>query len=173
MKPKHLTIRIEQCLFLASASGCTQGRCAAMLLDPTRNVVLMDAYRGAPRGGGKHCGGDHCIREARSLRENEHLEIGCHHAEMNLVCNAAANGVRCQGAWMITNGEPCMMCAKMVHHAGISKVIIVTDQAEAGGGAIYLVEHGVLVEHMKDPAKIPGKPESNQIETGTHDCPPG
>ena len=44
---------------------------------------------------------------------------------MNLICNAAANGVPTNNAWLIVTGEPCMMCAKLIHHAGIQRVVIV------------------------------------------------
>ena len=44
MKDKHLGIRIEQCLALAKASNCPRRKFGALLVDPDRNVVLMDGY---------------------------------------------------------------------------------------------------------------------------------
>ena len=93
MKDKHLAIRIEQCLALAKASNCPRRRFGALLVDPERNVVLMDGYNGGPRGGGRLCGGEVCLRDAEDVVSGTRVEIGCHHAEMNLICNAAANGV--------------------------------------------------------------------------------
>ena len=52
MKDKHLAIRIQQCLALAEASNCPRRTFGALLVDPERNVVLMDGYNGGPRGGG-------------------------------------------------------------------------------------------------------------------------
>ena len=46
------------------------------------------------------------------------MEIGRHHTEMNVICNAAGGGVPPKGAWIIVTGEPYMMCAKLIHHAG-------------------------------------------------------
>ncbi|MFO0750514.1 MAG: hypothetical protein U1F43_33325 [Myxococcota bacterium] len=63
MKPKHVAIRIEQCLALAKASNCPRRKFGALLLDPARNVILMDGYNGGPRGGGELCGGDACLRD--------------------------------------------------------------------------------------------------------------
>ena len=51
MKEKHIRIRIEQCLALAKASNCPRAKFGALLVDPERNVVLMDGYNGGPRGG--------------------------------------------------------------------------------------------------------------------------
>lgn len=214
MKEKHIQIRIEQCLSLAKASPCPRRKLAALLLDPVRNVILMDGYNGGPRGGqGSLCGGAFCHRDglrreaveiterytslsdkyrevqvrvngeavwaaplepttvqepgARDRAESwvqemlerhpgvksgTHMEVGCHHAEMNVICNAAANGVSCSGAWMICLAEPCMMCAKMVHHAGIAHIIVV-DGGYLGGkeGLQYLRDHGIKVTEVEGP----------------------
>lgn len=154
MKEKHISIRIEQCLSLAKASNCPRRQFGAMLLDPQRNVVLMDGYNGGPRGGGKLCGGHICLRDSSNIESGTHIEIGCHHAEMNVICNCAASGVSTQGAWLIVTGEPCMMCSKLIHHAGISKVIIVGEGYAGKNGLDYLTKHGVqiqVVEGPKDP----------------------
>lgn len=107
MKDKHIKIRIEQCLALAKASNCPRRKFGALLIDPKRNVVLMDGYNGGPRGGGKLCGGNKCLRDEQNVASGTMTEIGCHHAEMNVICNAAANGVKTDGAWLIITGEPC------------------------------------------------------------------
>jgi deoxycytidylate deaminase len=250
MKQKHIDIRIEQCLILAQASNCPRRKLAAILLDPTRNVILADAYNGGPRDApGKLCAGHYCERdgltmddlevaqaaehryrraggstthptivvrlrdqpekvlkrfrpkgfeqltepstvETSPLKEGQEdplglagikavvpstedratawaeefvaglpavesgtrMERGCHHAEMNVICNAAAVGTRTMGAWMICLAEPCMMCAKMIHHAGIAKVILV-EGGYAGGraGVDYLLANGVEVEEVNGP----------------------
>lgn len=146
MKPKHLAIRIAQCNELAKASNCPRRGVGAQLIDPRRNVVLMDGYNGGPRGGGELCGGDICLRDKLLVESGTRLEIGCHHAEMNVICNAAAAGVSTDGAWLIVQCEPCLMCAKLIHHSGIAKVIV-TSQNYPGSGMAYLAEYGVPVEH--------------------------
>lgn len=146
MKPKHLKIRIAQCHELAKASNCPRRGVGALLLDPVRNVVLMDGYNGGPRGGGHLCGGDECLRDTMSIESGTRLEVGCHHAEMNVICNAAAAGVSTAGAWIIVQCEPCLMCAKLIHHAGVTKVIV-TSQDYRGDGVEYLGQNGIEVEH--------------------------
>ena len=79
------------------------------------------------------------------------MEIGCHHAEMNVICNAAANGVSTRNAWLLVTGEPCMMCAKLIHHAGIKKVIVVSGGYAGANGCEYLQDHGVAVQRMTGP----------------------
>ena len=151
MKPKHLAIRIEQCLALAQASNCPRRTFGALLVDPRRNVVLMDGYNGGPRGGGRLCGGEVCLRDDEKIISGTRVEVGCHHAEMNVICNAAANGVPTDGAWLIVTGEPCMMCAKLIHHAGIEQVVIVEGGFMGANGVEYLKQHGIMVETTEGP----------------------
>jgi len=208
MKDKHLQIRIEQCLLLAKASNCPRRKFGAMLVDPVRNVVLMDAYNGGPRGADGHlCGGHFCERDGLKAKELQirdsgdgtgdgwvvvhvpsgqplkksgahrfpnlsmaddfrksllerfpgvksgtHMEVGCHHSESNVICNAAASGVSTKGGMLIVTGEPCMMCAKLIHHAGIAEVVLVAG-GYAGGreGVEYLTRHGVTCTEVTGP----------------------
>ena len=151
MKLKHIQIGIEQCLALAKASNCPRRKFGALLVDPSRNVLLMDGYNGGPRGGGELCGGDVCLRDADNVTSGTRIEIGCHHAEMNVICNAAANGVSCRGAWLIITGEPCLMCAKLIHHAGIERVIVVDGGYAGCNGIEYLQRHAIGVSMVQGP----------------------
>jgi len=151
MKEKHIRIRIEQCLALANASNCPRRKFGALLVDPRRNVVLMDGYNGGPRGGGELCGGDACLRDTLGVKSGTRMEIGCHHAEMNVICNAAANGVATGGAWLIINGEPCVLCSKLIHHAGIARVLVVSGGYAGENGVAYLRSHGVEVIDLEGP----------------------
>jgi len=151
VKDKHIRIRVEQCLALAKASNCPRRKFGALLLDPERNVILMDGYNGGPRGGGELCGGDTCLRDTLGVQSGTRMEIGCHHAEMNVICNAAANGVPTKGAWLIVTGEPCILCAKLIHHAGIVRVLVVDGGYAGANGVPYLQEHGVEVRGVEGP----------------------
>ncbi|MCA9550026.1 MAG: hypothetical protein KC933_08325 [Myxococcales bacterium] len=151
MKEKHIRIRIQQCLVLAEASNCVRRKFGALLLDPERNVILMDGYNGGPRGGGTLCGGDTCLRDTLHVASGTRMEIGCHHAEMNVICNAAANGVPTRGAWLLVTGEPCLLCAKLIHHAGIAKVFVVRGGYAGENGVEYLEAHGVYVAQVDGP----------------------
>jgi dCMP deaminase len=111
----------------------------------------MDGYNGGPRGGGELCGGDVCLRETMNVQSGTRMEIGCHHAEMNVICNCAASGVATKGAWIVVTGEPCQMCAKMIHHAGVTRVIVVGGGYAGENGLEYLRRHGVEVETVEGP----------------------
>ena len=85
------------------------------------------------------------------------MEIGCYHAESNVIASAAENGTPCAGLWLIVSGEPCLSCAKLIHHAGITRVVCVRggyagkgDGADAlrRAGVEYLEAHGVMVQQV-------------------------
>ena len=86
------------------------------------------------------------------IQSGTHMEVGCHHAEANVLANAMRRGIATQGAWLIVTGEPCMMCAKYVHHGGIAKVFVVKG-GYAGGtaGTDYLAKYGVDVVFTDGP----------------------
>ena len=65
---------------------------------------------------------------------------------MTVVCHCAASGVATKGAWLVVTGEPCMMCAKMIHHAGLTRVIVVGGGYAGENGLGYLEKHRVTVQ---------------------------
>jgi len=92
------------------------------------------------------------LAENPPIKSGTELQVGCHHAEMNVICNAAASTISTAGAWLVITGEPCLMCAKLLHHAGITKVICVKGGYTGGdAGPAYLRQHGVGVEYVEGP----------------------
>jgi dCMP deaminase len=116
-----------------------------MLIDSERNVIIADGYNGAPRGApGSLCAGHYCEREG--VKSGTLMEKGCHHAEMNVICNAAAQGASTLNKTLIVTGEPCLMCAKLIHHAGIIRVILVAGGYLGGAtGVDYLKRNNIEV----------------------------
>jgi len=60
--------------------------------------------------------------------------------------NACARGAATQGCTLVTLMSPCLACAKLIHHAGITEVIYWADYDPRG--AAYLVNVGVAVERI-------------------------
>ena len=111
----------------------------------------MDGYNGGPRGGGRLYGGEECLRNTQQVQSGTRMENGCHHAEMNVICNTAANGVRTRGAWLFVTGEPGALCSKLIHHAGIEKVLVIDGGYAGANGVNYLENHDVEVERVEGP----------------------
>ena len=147
LKEKYIQTRIEQCLVLSKQSTCPRRKIAAVIIDPESNTVIADGYNGPPRGAGELCGGESCDRDTEGVVSGTSLEIGCHHAELNAILNAARVGSVTAGKHMVVTAEPCLMCAKAIHHAGILAVYLVSGgySGAARTGVTYLREHNVEV----------------------------
>ena len=131
---KHYKLRLEGAKLLATMSPCPRGQVGAVIFNPDNYVIIADGYNGPPRKGGDLCGGDQCTRDCPSGTQ---IQTGCHHAEMNAICNAARVGAMTLGAAMAITCEPCLLCAKLIHHAGIELVIYVA-KGYSGEGIEYL-----------------------------------
>ena len=125
MKPKHVDMWVEVCRVIAKASNCPRNKFAALVIDEKSNTLVASGYNGYLRGGPPLCGGDECARNEQNIESGCKIEIGCVHAEMNAIINCARETVSSAGKVMFVNGEPCVMCAKVIVQAGIGKVYIV------------------------------------------------
>ena len=145
MNPKHLKVRVAQCDLIASNSPCPRRKVGALIIDPETNVIVSEGYNGTPRGSEHHyCGGDYlCEREERAIPSGTRNDVGCHHAEMNAILNASRVGQSTLGKWLIVNCDPCLMCAKAIHHSGIIKVYAPLDTSYDGEGLSYLRDNRV------------------------------
>jgi len=141
MKAKHLQVRIKQCDLIASSSPCPRRKVGAVIVDPSTNVIISEGYNGTPRGSTKAlCGVSTCKRITDHIVSGTQNDIGCHHAEMNAILNATRTGNSTLGKWLIVNCDPCLMCAKAIHHSGIVRVY---SPNIGGAGLHYLKENQV------------------------------
>jgi dCMP deaminase len=148
---KHIIARLKQAQMLSELSACPRGKVGAVIFEPNSWVIISDGYNGPPRGGGHLCGGDLCERDARQIISGTMTEVGCHHAESNAIINAARRGSSTLGAWLAVSRTPCLNCAKAIHHAGIERVYVITEQRALDCvGAEYLKEHGVEVTRWSE-----------------------
>lgn len=153
MNPKHLALRAQQCQLLASVSSCPRRQVGALVLDPESNVVVSEGYNGPPRGDtGELCGGASCHRDTERVQSGTRNDIGCHHAEANAILNAARTGASTLGRWMLCSADPCLMCAKLIHHTGITRLYAPLSTETHVEGLAYLHRHGVeLYQLTGDP----------------------
>lgn len=145
---KHIRIRLEQCALVSRLSNCPRRKFSASLYDPDTKKVLADAYNGGIRGGDPLCGGHECLRTSQGLPSGQNVEIGCVHAEMNLITNCAAQGIAMKGYWVFVNGEPCKMCAKLLCQVQISKIIIIKNGYRGVNGLDILTSHGIAIQFV-------------------------
>ena len=58
---------------------------------------------------------------------------------------AARLGAPTDGCWLVVNGEPCIACAKLIHHSGIGRVYCIDGGYLSSEGVEYLRTHSVGV----------------------------
>jgi dCMP deaminase len=86
--------------------------------------ILTTGYNGAPRGF-KHCSEVGCIRDEKDVPHGERHEL-CRgiHAEQNAIVQAAAFGVSIRDSTLYCTHFPCVLCAKLVINAGITRLVV-------------------------------------------------
>lgn len=106
---------------VASRSTCLRRQVGAVLVRNER--IISTGYNGAPKGL-KHCLEIGCLREKEGIPSGHRYEL-CRgvHAEQNAIINAALYGVATEGAVIYCTNQPCIICARMIINAGITKVV--------------------------------------------------
>lgn len=85
----------------------------AAAVSPSR-IVRIKGWNGPPRGWNDEDPRNH-VRPTKAMLTP--------HAEHNLICNAAKEGVSTQGCTVYINFHPCSLCACMLVNAGIVGVV--------------------------------------------------
>ena len=107
----------------AQRSTCLRRQVGAIIVKEKH--IIATGYNGAPKGL-PHCeelGG--CLREKLEIPSGERHEL-CRalHAEQNATIQAATLGQSIEGATIYITHQPCIICAKMIINAGISRIVI-------------------------------------------------
>jgi len=100
------------------------------------------------------------VKDGEVKGRGYHQSIGQAHAEVNAIEDA---GPQAKGATLYVNLEPCNHtgrtppCTRKILQAGIKRVVVAMEDpnTKAGGGAVFLKEHGIEV-HIgvcEEPAK--------------------
>lgn len=103
-------------------STCLRRQVGAVIVKDHR--IITTGYNGAPSGL-KHCteiGG--CERQRLNIPSGQRHEL-CRalHAEQNAIIQAAKIGVSTEGATIYITLQPCVICAKMLVNAGITRIV--------------------------------------------------
>ena len=86
--------------------------------------ILTTGYNGAPQGVTSCKERGECLRRKLGIPSGTRHEL-CYavHAEQNAIIQAARLGIQLEGATLYCTHQPCVICAKMVINAGISRVV--------------------------------------------------
>ena len=109
--------------------------------------ILATGYNGAPSKL-QHSLDIGCLREQLNVPSGERHEL-CRglHAEQNAIIQAALHGVSTKDSTLYCTNHPCVICAKMIINAGITRIVI-RDGYSDRLAAVMLREAGISVEQL-------------------------
>ena len=86
--------------------------------------IVTTGYNGAPAGIKTCVERGECLRQKLGIASGTRAEL-CYavHAEQNAIIQAARLGSSIDGATLYCTHQPCVLCAKMIVNAGITRVV--------------------------------------------------
>ena len=96
-------------------------------------MIISDGYNGTPSGFENSC-------------ENEQGETKWYvlHAEANAILKTASSAHNCFGGTLYLTLSPCKECSKLVHQAGIKRLVYLNRYSDISG-LQFLKEAGVEI----------------------------
>jgi dCMP deaminase len=106
---------------VAERSTCRRHHIGALAVK--NKHILTTGYNGAPAGA-KDCLELGCLRDELGIPSGTRQEI-CRaiHAEQNVIIQASLHGVSLEGSTVYCTHTPCVLCAKMLVNARISRFV--------------------------------------------------
>ena len=151
MKHKIINHRINQVLALASLSSCKRRGVGALAIT-SDNITISESYNGWIRGCSDNtCGKNgQCARDLLKIESGTQNEVGCIHAEENLIINAARTNNSLMDAIVFVTTYPCLSCAKLLVQAGVSKIYTIENSYTNVDGLNFLKEMNVEVSIIEE-----------------------
>ena len=112
--------------------------------------VMATGYNGAPSGIQSCEEKGECLRRKLNIPSGTKHEL-CFavHAEQNAVIQAAKHGINICGATLYCTHQPCVICAKIIINAGISRVVYKEGYPDEFSMQLF-DEAGLTVEKYED-----------------------
>lgn len=144
-RPDWDTYFLDIVELVSRRSTCLRRAVGAGLVRDRR--ILSTGYNGAPSKL-QHCLDIGCLREQLNVPSGERHEL-CRglHAEQNAIIQAALHGVSTKNSTLYCTNHPCVICAKMIINAGITRIVI-RDGYSDRLAAEMLREAGISVEQL-------------------------
>ena len=117
----------------AKQSHCVKKKVGALIVKD--KMIISDGYNGTPSGFDNVC----------EIDNETNWEVL--HAEANAILKGAKHGASCNDATLYLSMSPCKDCAKLIHQAGIKRVVYLEKYRDKKG--IYFLESaGVKVDKL-------------------------
>ncbi|OAB80452.1 deoxycytidylate deaminase [Cochleicola gelatinilyticus] len=115
-------------------SYCKRKQVGALIVKD--KMIISDGYNGTPTGFENVC-------------EDEEGDTKWYvlHAEANAILKVASSTQSCNGATLYITMSPCKDCSKLIHQAGIKRLVYHHDYKD-NSGIKFLEKAGVNITHM-------------------------
>ena len=115
-------------------SYCKRRQVGAIIVKD--RMIISDGYNGTPTGFENFCEDDEGYTKWYVL-----------HAEANAILKVASSTQSCEGSTLYITLSPCRECSKLVHQAGIKRVVYQTAYKD-DSGLKFLKRAGVETVHL-------------------------
>ena len=118
-------------------SHCERKQVGAIIVK--ESMIISDGYNGTPSGF------DNCCED-----ENGYTKWFVLHAEANAILKIARSSHNCNGATLYLTLSPFKECSKLIHHAGITRLVYKTAYKD-DSGLSFLKKAGVELKQIEQP----------------------
>ena len=115
-------------------SHCKRKKVGALIVKD--RMIISDGYNGTPSGFENEC-----------EDENHYTKWYVLHAEANAILKVAASAQSCEGATLYITLSPCRECSKLIHQAGIKRVVYSVEYKDRSG-LDFLEKAGVILTQL-------------------------
>lgn len=117
-------------------SYCERKKVGAIIVKD--RMIISDGYNGTPTGFENFCEDEEGYTKWYVL-----------HAEANAISKVASSTQSCKGGTLYITLSPCKECSKLIHQAGIVRVVF-TKAYRDTSGIEFLKKAGIEVTHVTD-----------------------
>jgi len=117
-------------------SYCQRRQVGALIVK--NKMIISDGYNGTPTGFENICEDDDGYTKWYVL-----------HAEANAISKVASSTQSCKGGTLYITMSPCQQCSKLIHQAGISRVVF-HEAYKDDSGLKFLMKAGVDITHITE-----------------------
>ena len=115
-------------------SYCERKKVGALIVKD--RMIISDGYNGTPSGFQNVCEDEDHFTKWYVL-----------HAEANAILKVAASTQSCNGATLYITLSPCKECSKLIHQAGIKRLVYATTYKDTSG-LDFLKKAGIELFHL-------------------------
>jgi len=115
-------------------SHCERKKVGSLIVKD--RMIISDGYNGTPSGFENACEDEEYYTKWYVL-----------HAEANAILKVAASTQSCKGATLYITLSPCIECSKLIHQAGIKRVVFSKAYKDASG-LDFLKKAGVKLTQL-------------------------